>query len=632
MSSGVSIGVLHLCVDLLDEQLERRGGVAVLVLLDGVADVEWRAGADVLEVRRHVEGYAVDYLAACVVHELQLYVLQILAHKLACAEVLHAHGAERGLLVAGAEGVEQAQRRHEFRRYLREVDYGVDVDLRGELLRQDVGRHVLLEAAGELVDVLHLHRQAHGVGVAAEVLQEVAHGVDGLVDVESLHGARRAGGEPVGEGQHHGRLVVQLGQAGGHDAYDALVPALVVYDDGALGRVHLAARLEYGVGLLGDLLVQLLAVLVVLVDGEGQLGGVLGVACGEELHGLTAALHPARGVDARSYLEDDVADGDFLAAEAAGADDGAQAHVGVAVEALEAGVCHDAVLVDHGHDVGGDADGHQVEHGLELGGAYAVADAEGLHELVAHAASAEVGAGVGGAFQLGVEDGGCRRQLLVGHVVVADDEVDAQLLGVGYLLVGLDAAVEDDDKLHALLGGQVDGGFGDAVALIVARGDVVVYLGVVVLQVAVHERHGRRAVHVVVSVDHDSFFGPHRSVEPVYSLVHVGHEEGVVEVAQRRMEKFLSFGNRTNASLHQQFAYRRDGGKPSCELCLELLFFCSQGQVIPFTCHLCSAYICNLIVRAKRTARTLRILMQKYDFFMITAGALMNINEMWVDS
>lgn len=37
-------------------------------------------------------------------------------------------------------------------------------------------------------------------------------------------------------------------------------------------------------------------------------------------------------------------------------------------------------------------------------------------------------------------------------------------------------------------------------------------------------------------------------------------------------------------------------------------------------------------MRPVHTVRTLRILMQKYDFFMITAGALMNINEMWVYS
>lgn len=49
--------------------------------------------------------------------------------------------------------------------------------------------------------------------MAAEVLQQVAGGVHGRIDVEALYGARRTGGKPVGEGKHNRRLVVKLGKA-----------------------------------------------------------------------------------------------------------------------------------------------------------------------------------------------------------------------------------------------------------------------------------------------------------------------------------------------------------------------------------------------------------------------------------
>ena len=82
----------------------------------------------------------------------------------------------------------------------------------------------------------------------------------------------------------------------------------------------------------------------------------------------------------------------------------------------------------------------------------AVALREGLHELEAHAASREVGVGVTVVAALGVENGHCGRQGSVGHVVVANDEVDAALFGIGHLVDGLDAAVEHDDEFHATLG------------------------------------------------------------------------------------------------------------------------------------------------------------------------------------
>ena len=96
---------------------------------------------------------------------------------------------------------------------------------------------------------------------------------------------------------------MQLGKARGHDADNALVPVLVVDYNGFLLRVHLAAGFEYGVGLLGDLLVELLAVLVILVDGLAKARGFLEIAGGEQLHGFRPALHAPRGVDARPDFE-----------------------------------------------------------------------------------------------------------------------------------------------------------------------------------------------------------------------------------------------------------------------------------------------------------------------------------------
>lgn len=137
-------------------------------------------------------------------------------------------------------------------------------------------------------------------------------------------------------------------------------------------------------------------------------------------------------------------------------------------------ICHDAVFVYHGHDVGGYGHGHQVKHPFEFARADAVAYRECLHQLVSHAAARQVAARVCRAFELWVEYGYSVRQHLIGDMVVADDEIDAEGLGVSDFGVGLDAAVKDDDELDAGGGSFVYGVCADAVAFVVTCRNVVV--------------------------------------------------------------------------------------------------------------------------------------------------------------
>lgn len=198
-----------------------------------------------------------------------------------------------------------------------------------------------------------------------------------------------------------------------------------------------------------------------------------------------------------------------------------------------------AVLLGYGHDIGSYAYGTEVEQRYESGEGYAVVLGERLHQLESHAASAEMLERVGVVGSLRVEDSHGWRQFFVWHVVVADDEVDAERLGVGYLFNSLDAAVEDDDELHAGLLGVVDAFLAYAVTFVVAIGDVILDVGVELLYELIHQCYRSASVHVVVAVDEYAFLAAHRVVEAVDGEVHVLHEEGVDEVCQLRMEESL---------------------------------------------------------------------------------------------
>ncbi len=161
-------------------------------------------------------------------------------------------------------------------------------------------------------------------------------------------------------------------------------------------------------------------------------------------------------------------------------------------------------------------------------------------------------------------------------MVVAYYEVYAEGLRIGYLLVSLDAAVENNHELHILLGNKVDNLVRDAVALLISGGNIEIEFGVEILKIAVHKRHGRSAIHVIVAVHKYFLLRTHSSVKTLYGLIHVGHEEGVVEVTERRMKEALGGFDCGYATLYQKVAHRRAVGKTARKLGAELLLFGRQ--------------------------------------------------------
>ena len=130
-------------------------------------------------------------------------------------------------------------------------------------------------------------RQAGGVDVAAEILQQVGAALYRFIKVEAGDAAGRARDEAVGLGQHHSGLVVCLHEAGSHDADYSLAPARVI-DHGGVFAGKAAAAFHHLQGLFRDLAVDALAVVVVGVDLLPYEHGLVHVFGGQELHRETA--------------------------------------------------------------------------------------------------------------------------------------------------------------------------------------------------------------------------------------------------------------------------------------------------------------------------------------------------------
>ena len=161
--------------------------VWVFVLFDGVADVEGFARLDVVEILLHIERNAVDNRPRRVVDEFEFDVLEVFAHEFAGAEVHNVASTEYRLLVAGPERGELVQASQKFGSNFFELHVCVDVDLGSQLVWRDCFRHIILKSAGKFGNVFLFHRKSDGIGVSAEVFEQVASGFDGLIDVVALH-------------------------------------------------------------------------------------------------------------------------------------------------------------------------------------------------------------------------------------------------------------------------------------------------------------------------------------------------------------------------------------------------------------------------------------------------------------
>ena len=131
-----------------------------------------------------------------------------------------------------------------------------------------------------------------------------------------------------------------------------------------------------------------------------------------------------------------------------------------------------------------------------------------------------MGVGIVVVAPLRVENGHGGRQFFVRHVVVANDEIDAQFFGVGNRFNCLDAGVEHDD-------------------------------GIVLTDELIDQSHRCHAVHIVVAIDHDALFPKKGAVESFHRCLHVVHEEWVEQLCELWAEETSGLTGGKDAALTQ---------------------------------------------------------------------------------
>ena len=86
--------------------------------------------------------------------------------------------------------------------------------------------------------------------------------------------------------------------------------------------------------------------------------------------------------------------------------------------------------------------------------------------------------GVGRVFTLRIQNGHCIGQFIIGHVMVTDNEIDAQRFRIGDFIDCLNAAIQHNNEFDTLFSCIVQSLLADTIAFLVTVGNIVFNVGI----------------------------------------------------------------------------------------------------------------------------------------------------------
>ena len=284
-------------------------------------------------------------------------------------------------------------------------------------------------------------------------------------------------------------------------------------------------------------LVQILAVFIILVNGCTFFTGKLRVTCYQQLHCLRCRTHTAGGIDARTYLENNVTDANFLVFQSAHINNAFQAHTRTMVDAFQAKIGQHAVFACYRHNIRRNAQSHQIEQLLQMGKVNTIGHGKSLHELEPYATARKFRIRIMAIGPLGIQHGNSRWYHLVCRMMVTNYKVNRTRLGISHLAHGLNTTVQCYYQRKAIVGGIVYSFNRYAITFRITVGYIEIHIRIDFFQKLIYQCHSRRSVHIVIPVNKNLLITLHGMCQPINSPVHIGHQERVIQHAQIRTEK-----------------------------------------------------------------------------------------------
>ena len=383
----------------------------------------------------------------------------------------------------------------------------------------------------------------------AVFFKQIGTGDERLDEVQSLDAAARPLSRIVGtlffsrafKGDKDRRASVFLGDAGGDDPDDAVVPVLRgKNNDGIVRKVVL--RRDLGIRLLDDLVFLFLPLTVDAAEMAGERRGGRAVLRKKELHREGCVADSSGGVDPRRDGVADIGRRDLAPRRGFRFHTGRldqldEARTGRVFYQGEAVADDETVFVPDGHDVRYRADGDKIAVFLR-DAPYAVHHAvvrrknrlERAEELEHDADAGQLLEGIGAVGPPGIDDRLGLGKVFMAFVVIGDDDVHAEFARDPDLRRCRYARVNRNDEAAAFLRKTAQRAFGYAVALSGTAGDEVADVRAAGGQIEIEAGRGGHAVDVVVAVDDDALLCLDGRDDAFHRAVHVLHEKRIVKL------------------------------------------------------------------------------------------------------
>src|SRR5690554_1994642 len=394
-----------------------------------------------LQMPAHAKGYALKNGPRTLFNQFEFEMFALAPYHLTGTVVKNPSCNKKGLGVTGTKRLHALEPAVECAVDVLEFDLGIDIQARHLLHRLDVRLHPAFKTRLKGRQIFMLHDQSHRIHMSPKGHQQIAARLHGGIHVKTIDTACRAGNQALTLSKNYSRAVIMVGQPRSHNAYHPLVPVGLKKNCGT-AFLQVGTARQHFQGFLGGQAVQIFAGIVLHPDVAAHHARQLLIFTDEQLHGIAPRFDATGSIDAWTNLKYNIRNFKFLMLHVGIANDAVQTNTRSRIELFQAIQGHDPVLPTQQGNVGGYAHRHQVEIRIQLRLGIMVVATKGLHKLKTNTATGQFFIRIRTIFSSWIKAGYSRRQNLARRMVIANNKVDAEFLGIGHLIHRLNAAIE----------------------------------------------------------------------------------------------------------------------------------------------------------------------------------------------
>ncbi len=258
------------------------------------------------------------------------------------------------------------------------------------------------------------------------------------------------------------------------------------------------------------------------------------VVGGKQLERIHGDTHPRCGIDARRDRETDIVFGEDTLIDFRLRKEGAQPGTSRFAQHDESIICKCPVLARKRHHISDRRHAHHIEKPLLPSGRYVpcARTHERLHEFESDTGAAEHLFRIRAIRTLRVDDRIGSRKRFVRQVMIGNDHVYAEILGVLHFFYMTDTMIDRNDDPRTTLGKMFDRRDIETEPFAVAMRDVmrIMFISDLFEKITKRDRT-RNPIHVIVTVNDDMFATFNCGRDPRHRTIHILQKKRIVRIA-----------------------------------------------------------------------------------------------------